>query len=191
VARRQVLEQLDHGLGDREADARQVAVEPFDPERYNASASILANVIFGRMVYGQADGETTVRRIVTEVLEELQLKDRALAVGLEFNVGIAGKRLTAVQRQKLALARALLKQPDLLVVNDALAVADGSTQTRLIARVRERRDGRGIFWCLTRAGSARGFDRVVLLEHGRKVAEGSFEELTADGSPLARLVAAG
>ena len=178
-------------FADALAEGQIVGVEPFDPERYNAAASILANVLFGRLVYGKADAETTVERLVASVLEELQLKRSVLAVGLDYNVGIAGKRLSATQRQKLALARALLKDPDLLIVNDALAVTDGATQRRLIAAVRSLREGRGIVWCLTRAASAEGFEQVVLLQNGRKTAEGSWEEMTAEGSPLAKLVAAG
>jgi putative ABC transport system ATP-binding protein len=178
-------------LAEAIAEGRISGIEPFDPERYNAAASILANILFGKLVYGQADAEAVVSRLVTEVLQELDLKERVVAVGFQFNVGIAGKRLSSTQRQKLALARALIKDPDLLVVNDALAVADGSTQTRIIASVREHRAKRGIVWCLTRASSAKGFDRVILLEYGRKVGEGSFEDLAGEGSALARLVAAG
>src|SRR3546814_18703700 len=59
-------------------------------------------------------------------------------VGLDFNVGIGGARLSSVQRQKLALARALLKRPDLLVVNEAVSVLDGSGQTRLVERILDR-----------------------------------------------------
>ena len=173
------------------ADGRLTGIELFDEARYSAASSILANILFGKLVYGQADAETTVSRLVTEVLHELNLKERVIAVGFSFNVGIAGKRLTATQRQKLALARALIKDPDMLVVSDALAVADGSTQSRIIANVREHRAERGIIWCLTRASAAKGFDRVILLEYGRKAGEGKFEALAGEGSALARLVAAG
>lgn len=180
-----------HRVGEAVATGRIIGIEPYDPRRYNSAASIQDNILFGRLVYGQAQGEAVVGRLVAEVLEELGLRGRVLAVGLDFNVGIAGKRLSAVQRQKLALARALLKDPDLLIINDALGVLDGSTHARLVEKVCRARQGRGIIWCLTRASAARPFERVLLLDLGRKVAEGSYDELTGEGSPLARLVAAG
>jgi len=166
-------------------------IEPYNPEQYNDAASIQDNILFGRLVYGQAQGEAVVGRLVAEVLDELELKGRVLAVGLDFNVGIAGKRLSSAQRQKLAMARALLKDADLLIVNDALGVIDGATHARLVEAILAARRERGVVWCLSRASAAAGFDQVMVLERGRKVAEGSFEELAAEGSPLARLVAAG
>jgi len=166
-------------------------IEPYDPARYNGAASIQDNILFGRLVYGQAQGEAVVGRLVAEVLHELDLRGRVLAVGLDFNVGNAGKRLSNVQRQKLAMARALLKDADLVIVNDALAVLDGASHLRLVNAILAYRRGRGLLWCLSRASAAAGFDRVIVLERGRKLAEGSYAELTAEGSPLARLVAAG
>ncbi len=166
-------------------------VESYDPDRYNAAASIQDNILFGRMVYGQAQSESVIGRLTAEVLDELDLKGRVLAVGLDFNVGNSGKRLSSVQRQKLAMARACLKDADLLIVNDALAVLDGATHLRLINGILKSRQGQGVLWCLSRASAAESFDQVLVLERGRKVAEGNYKELATEGSPLARLVAAG
>ena len=65
------------------------------------------------------------------MLDELGLRDSVIEVGLEYNVGVAGKRLPATQRQKLGIARALIKRPQFLVVNEAVAVFDGRTQDRI------------------------------------------------------------
>ena len=65
------------------------------------------------------------------MLDELGLRDSVIEVGLEYNVGVAGKRLAATQRQKLGIARALIKRPQFLVVNEAVAVFDGRTQDRI------------------------------------------------------------
>jgi putative ABC transport system ATP-binding protein len=112
-------------------------------------------------------------------------------VGLDYQVGVGGKRLTKVQRQKLAIGRALLKQPDLLIVNEAAAVMDSATQLRILSRIRERRPGRGIVWTLQRAASAVDFDQCLVMQAGRLVGKGTFEELNAPGSALGELVAAG
>jgi putative ABC transport system ATP-binding protein len=113
-----------------------------------------------------------------------------MAVGLDYNVGVGGRRLTNIQRQKLAIARALLKQPDLLIINEAAAVMDGATQLRLGKRILESRRGRGVVWTLQRATWAKYFDCVLVMKAGRQVGQGTFEDLNKPGSALGELVAA-
>ncbi|MGL1404913.1 hypothetical protein ACSTIW_24005, partial [Vibrio parahaemolyticus] len=86
------------------------------------------NILFGRLVYGQAQADQRIGTLTREVLDELELHDSVREVGLEFNVGVGGKRLGATQRQKLGIARALIKRPQFLVVNEAVAAFDGRTQ---------------------------------------------------------------
>ena len=167
------------------------AVEFYRPEGYNAAASLQDNILFGRLAYGQAQAEETVGRTVTEVLDHLGLHHAVLTVGLDYEVGIGGKRLTKVQRQKLAIARALLKQPDLLIVNEAASVLDVAAQAKLSERVLKERAGRGVIWTLQRAAVAENFDRVLVMRAGRVVEQGAFGELKVPGSVLEELIAAG
>ncbi len=95
-----------------------------------------------------------------------------------------------MQRQKLAIARALLKRPDLLIVNEAATVMDGATQTRLVDRILEERRGRGVVWTLQRAELSEAFDRVLVMRAGRMVEQGSYSELNRAGSALGELIAA-
>ena len=173
-----------------EAEAPR-AVEFYRPESYNGAASLQDNILFGRLAYGRAQSEEIVGRAMTEVLDGLGLRRAVTTVGLDYQVGVGGKRLTKVQRQKLAIGRALLKQPDLLIVNEAAAVMDNATQLRILSRVRERRLGHGIVWTLQRAASAVDFDKCLVMQAGRLVGKGTFEELNAPGSALGELVAAG
>ncbi len=172
-------------LSQRLTSSEMSALEPYDPSLYNAAAPILVNVLFGRVVYGQAEGEATLQFLVVQVLDELDLRGAVMEVGLGYDVGLGGKRLSQSQRQLLGLARALLKDPDLLVVNDALGSLDTATQTRIMERVREHRKGRGIVWAMTRPQAAQGFDSVAVLQEGRLAATGSYDELTKQGGVLA------
>ncbi len=172
-------------LAKRLSSGEMSELEPYDPAHYNAAAPILVNVLFGRVVYGQAEGESTLQFLVVQVLDELNLRGAVMEVGLGYDVGLGGKRLSHSQRQLLGLGRALLKDPDLLIVNDALGSLDSSTQTRIMERVREHRDGRGIVWALTRPQAAEGFDQVAVMSDGRITARGSFEELAGAGGALA------
>ncbi|SMF09400.1 ABC-type multidrug transport system, ATPase and permease component [Tistlia consotensis] len=166
------------------------AVEFYDAEAYNSAASILDNVLFGRLVYGQAGAEEAVGAAVRETLDELDLKPSVCAIGLDFEVGVGGKRLSATQRQKTALARALLKRPDLLVVNQATAVMDGATRARLVENVLRAREGRGVAWAIERAALAERFEQVLVLRNGRLIDNGAFDDLSGRSEDLKMLLAA-
>jgi hypothetical protein len=110
------------------------AVEFYDFQSYNSAATLQDNILFGRLVYGQAQADTRIGVLTAEVLAELNLRDSVIDVGLEYNVGVAGKRLPATQRQKLGIARALIKRPQFLVVNEAVAVRGGGRARRGVDR---------------------------------------------------------
>ena len=103
-------------------------------------------MLFGRLVYGQAQAASRIGKVIGEVVDKLGLRPAVLRVGLDYQSGIAGKRLTAPQRQKVGLGRALIKRPDYLIVNETLALLDGSAQTRITHAVLKSRPGKGVLW---------------------------------------------
>ena len=70
-----------------------VSVEFYDFERYNSAATLQDNILFGRLVYGQAQADQRIGTLISEVLDELGLRDSVIEVGLDYNVGVGGKRL--------------------------------------------------------------------------------------------------
>lgn len=177
-------------IAERLAAEDPDAVAFYRPEAYNAAASLQDNILFGRLAYGQARAAETVGAAMTEVLDSLGLRQTVMICGLGYEVGIGGKRLSAAQRQKIGLARAMLKRPDILVVNDALAVMDAATQARLLDAVLEHCKGRGVIWTLQRPDSAEHFDRVLVMADGRIVEQGRYDELNKPGSALTGMIAA-
>jgi len=165
------------------------AVEFYDFGKYNSAATLLDNILFGRVVYGQAQAETRIRTLLTEVMSELHLRDSVIEVGLDYNVGVAGRRLPATQRQKLGIARALIKRPQFLVVNEAVAVFDGRTQDRMRDNILASADGRGVFWIANRPSQVEPFDRIVVMQGGKIVENGTPAELAARGGLYAELMA--
>ena len=153
------------------------AIAFYDPDRYNATASLQDNILFGRLAYGQAQAQQRVGALIEEVLNDMGLHEDVMRVGLDFEVGIQGKRLKQLQRQKIGLARAILKNPDLLIANDPLSAADIGTQRRVINNVLKAREGRGVLWLLHRANYAEHFERVLVMKDGRIVADGKPGEL--------------
>ncbi len=166
------------------------AVAIYHPEAYNSAASLQDNILFGRVAYGKAKADEIVGRAMTEVLDALGLRKTVIGAGLDFQVGVGGKRLSGAQRQKLGLARVLLKRPDVLIVNDGLAVMDTTTQERLLGRVLDAREKRGVVWVLQRPNSCERFDRVLVMQDGRVVEQGSFADLNKPGSALNNILAA-
>ena len=178
---------------DNLPDSLKGAIELYDPEGYNKSATILDNVLFGRIGHRHADGAERIRSIVRAVLDDLDLSQDVVRVGLEYNVGVGGRRLTSVQRQKVHVARALLKRGDFIILNKALSQLEQRTHEQLVRSVLSEacRDGRkpAILWVLSNPNLARLFDRVVVLDRGAAVEDGNYEHLMARKGVFAGLLA--
>jgi ABC-type multidrug transport system fused ATPase/permease subunit len=192
---------LDDKIKARVLEARRVfreglpehsrdAIEFFDPDAYNAATTLQDNILFGKLAYGQARAAQRVGRLIVEIMDELKLRRAVLEVGLEFPVGVGGARLSQGQRQKLAIARALLKHPDVMILNEATAIFDTGAQARIMDGVLKACEGRTLVWSLHSATLAKRFDRVLVFAEGRVAEQGSLEELERPGTLYAELVAA-
>ncbi len=166
----------------------RAAVEFFEPARYNAAASLLDNILFGKIVTGQAEAATRIGALLRQVLDELGLRPLVAKIGLEYQVGVGGARLATQDRQKVAIARAMLKRPILLVLDHAAAAFDPASQARVLSRILEHRKGQGVVWALGRAEFADQFGQILVLDHGKLVEFGAFEDLKGSGSALHRLL---
>ncbi|MEM8916909.1 MAG: ABC transporter ATP-binding protein, partial [Pseudomonadota bacterium] len=107
-----------------------------------------------------------------------------IEAGLENPVGVGGGRLTAQQRQKVALARALLKDPDLLILNEATGSLDNAEQARITEQVISARGEKGLIWAPENPDLARLFDEVLLVKDGRVAGRGEYESLAEQHGPL-------
>jgi putative ABC transport system ATP-binding protein len=196
---------IDEAMQERLLEARRrfkdglppelaAAVEFYDPESYNRNASIQDNILLGRISYGVAGGEGKVLGIIRSVLAELGLEDNVLRVGLDFNVGTGGKRLSQGQRQKVLFGRALIRNPDILIVNRALTALDRPSQNAIMKRVLGALSGDhgrkvGIVWTTPVPSMAMDFERVIVMDNGRVVEDGPPNELLKTEGYFARLVA--
>lgn len=172
---------------DLPADLRE-AVAFFDPASYTAAANILDNILFGKIAYGQAQAADKVGGLIGEVIDRLELRPVVAEVGLGFEVGIGGSRLTAAQRQKLAIARAVIKHPDLLILSEATAALDSAAQAAIMDGLLKEFADRGLVWSLHRAPPAERFDRILVVQGGRVAEQGTFAELVRDGTEFKRLM---
>ncbi|ANK80354.1 MAG: hypothetical protein TEF_05785 [Rhizobiales bacterium NRL2] len=164
------------------------SVDFFHPEEYNAAANILDNILFGKIAYGQAQAQERVGALIRQLMAELEIVDTVAEVGLEYDAGIGGSRLSASQRQRLALARAVVKRPDVMILSEATASLDSSSQARILDGLLRRFESGGLIWGVHRAAMAERFDHVIVVKGGKVVESGSFEELSKDGTALREMI---
>lgn len=167
--------QARSALHERLGNEAEALIDVFDENSFNKAMTVEENILFGRTVHGIADGPERVRQELARQLDELDMGGHIVSMGLEYTVGPGGRRLNTAQRQKLAVARALLKRPDLLIVNDGLSNLDPPTFERILGTVLEHakqgwRDRKfSTFWVLSGDEQAAHFDRILQFANGRLV----------------------
>lgn len=193
---------IDEALENRILEARrqfaanlppdmQGSIAFFDPERYNSAASLQDNILFGKIATSQAGGAAQIGALMRQILDELHLRALVLRIGLDYQVGTGGSRLSVPDRQKVAMGRALLKRPTMLILDQASAVLDPAAQTRLVGNVLECRKGCSVIWVLNRVDLAERFDHVLVMEQGKLVEQGAYDELLGRDSTMRKLLRSG
>jgi glucan exporter ATP-binding protein len=110
--------------------------------------------------------------------------------GFESSVGERGRLLSGGERQRLAIARALLKDPPILILDEATSALDAGTEAKVQAALDEVMKGRTTFVIAHRLATIRKATRILMLDGGRVVEQGTFDELVARHGPFAALAEA-
>jgi len=155
------LDQLRHAIG-------------FVPqETFLFSDSIAQNIAFGTQDATAPEilDAATVAHIAAEILE--------FPSGFETRVGERGITLSGGQKQRTAIARAVLRNPPILILDDALASVDTYTEERILTGLREVMRGRTTIFISHRISTARNADQIAVLVAGRIVELGTHEQLIA------------
>ncbi|ACA17466.1 ABC transporter related [Methylobacterium sp. 4-46] len=127
-----------------------------------------------------------------EALERAQASDFLARQpdGLDTVIGERGRSLSGGERQRLSIARALLKDPPVLILDEATSALDAATERKLQGALDAVMRGRTTFVIAHRLATIRNVDRILVFEAGRIVEAGSFDELVALGGRFAELARA-
>jgi ABC-type multidrug transport system fused ATPase/permease subunit len=155
----------------QESLRRQLGVVP--QEGFLFAGTVAENIAFGKP---DASPDEIVRAAQTVGAHEFVLR---LEDGYETQLGERGSRLSLGQRQLVAFARALLADPQVLILDEATSSVDIGTERRIEEALRVLLADRTAFIIAHRLSTIRDADLIVVLEHGRVVEQGSHEELLA------------
>ena len=138
---------------------------------------------------GKPDATEEEMRKAAARAQALEFIDRS-AHGLDSNVGERGRMLSGGERQRLSIARALLKDPPILILDEATSALDAVTEAKVNAALDEVMKGRTTFVIAHRLSTIRNATRILLFESGRVIESGTFDELVAKGGRFAELARA-
>jgi ATP-binding cassette, subfamily B, beta-glucan exporter len=110
--------------------------------------------------------------------------------GFETNAGERGRMLSGGERQRLSIARALLKDPPILILDEATSALDAVTEAKVNTALDEVMKGRTTFVIAHRLSTIRNATRILVFENGRVIESGTFDELVAKGGHFADLARA-
>lgn len=147
--------------------------------------TLRANLTFGLDYVPEDD-------VLHEALTAVELRDftDGLREGLDTELGDRGVQLSGGQRQRVALARALLRDPDILILDEATSALDSVIEQRVAQAIMERAEGRTLIMIAHRLSTIRGADQILVLDNGRLVEAGGWDELVSRGGAFTELHAA-
>ncbi len=158
----------------------QIAVVMQDASTF--SGTVLDNIRYGRPGASEAEVEAVIRRMeISEMIEQMPQ-------GYHSEIGERGNSLSLGQKQLIAFARALLRDPALLLLDEASSYLDSQTEEMVQQAMAQLSKNRTTFVIAHRLATVREADRIIVMDQGRIVEMGGHEELVIQNGQYAKLL---
>ncbi|WP_207260666.1 ABC transporter transmembrane domain-containing protein [Desulfovibrio sp. Huiquan2017] len=161
----------------------------FTHDKYIDALNIQDNILFGRVRTDAQGAEEEINHRIMQALIMQGALEPVVEMGLNFQVGSMGDRLSGGQRQKVALARTFLKAPPVLILDEATAALDNKSQARVQNILTSNWKGKStVLAVIHRLDMLPYYDKVVVLKAGRIVEQGEYQELLDKKGALYALI---
>jgi len=165
------------------------AISFYDMPSYIFSHTILNNIFFGKPTTTLPQAQEKINQSIIQLLIEEDLLETIIEIGLQFQVGSKGDKLSGGQRQKLAIARAFIKTPKMLIMDESTSALDNKSQARIQNLLDSRWKGKStLISVIHRLDTIKNYDRIAVMKAGKIGEMGTYDELIAKKGMLYELI---
>lgn len=178
---KQILKQYPHGSGhlilsdtpiyDIDTVSLMEHIGYVSQDNILFSKSIRENILMGKENASEEELQNSI--LISDLQRDLSL----FSNGVETLVGERGISLSGGQKQRICLARAMIKDPELLILDDSLSAVDSRTESRIIKNIRENRKGKTTIIVTHRLSAISNADEIIVMNNGNISERGRHEEL--------------
>ena len=161
----------------------------FQRSEYIFSQTILNNIFFGKKKTSNPQAQERIDQSIVQLLIAEDLLETIIDIGMHFDVGSKGDKLSGGQRQKLAIARAFLKNPRILIMDEATSALDNKSQSRIQNLLETRWKKKStLISVVHRLDTIKNYDKVAVMKAGKIIEMDSYDNLIAQKGVLYELV---
>ena len=165
------------------------AITFYDVSEYIYSQTILNNIFFGKTKTANPQAQEKINQSIIQLLIEEDLLETIIEIGMHYQVGTKGDKLSGGQQQKLAIARIFLKHPRILIMDEATSALDNKSQARIQNLLETRWKKKStVISVVHRLDTIKNYDRVAVMKAGKILEIGTYDDLMARKGMLYELV---
>jgi ABC-type multidrug transport system fused ATPase/permease subunit len=161
----------------------------YQMSEYIYSQTILNNIFFGKTKTSNPKAQEIIDQSIIGLLIEEDLLEAIIEIGMHYQVGTKGDKLSGGQQQKLAIARIFLKAPRILIMDEATSALDNKAQKRIQNLLETRwKKNNTVVSVVHRLDTIKNYDKVAVMKAGKILETGTYDELMARKGMLYELV---